>query len=51
MNDFKPDTIIYIEDFDTDTVSIDPKIRGLIVNQLSEKVQQKIYVFKEFGIT
>jgi hypothetical protein len=51
MIDFKPDIIIYIEDFDCDEVSIDPKVRGLIINHLSSKVQNKIYVFKEFGIT
>ncbi len=51
MNDFKPDSIIYVENFDNDAVSIEAKVRGMIINQFSEKVQQKIYVFKEFGIT
>ena len=45
MVDFKPDIILFIEDFD-DQVLVDSKIRGLIVNQLSEKVQHKIYVFR-----
>jgi hypothetical protein len=35
MVDFKPDVIILIEDFDGDTPAVDPKVRGLIVNQLS----------------
>jgi hypothetical protein len=50
MIDFKPDVILFIEDFD-DKVLVDSKVRGLIVNQLSEKVQHKIYVFREFGVT
>ena len=51
MLEFKPDIIVYIEDFDSDYASIDAKVRGLIVNEFSEKVQHKIYVLKEFGIT
>jgi hypothetical protein len=50
MVDFKPDVILFIEDFD-DRPFIDPKVRGLIVNLLSEKVQHKMYVFREFGVT
>lgn len=45
MVDFKPDVILFIEDFD-DKPLVDPTIRGLIVNLLSEKVQHKIYVFR-----
>lgn len=43
--DFKPDVILFIEDFD-DKPLVDPKVRGLILNLLSEKVQHKIYVFR-----
>lgn len=49
--EYKPDIIIFIEDFDTDSPSIDAKVRGLIINEFSEKVQHKIYILKEFGIT
>ena len=50
MIDFKPDVILFIEDFD-DKPLVDSKIRGLILNLLSEKVQHKIYVLREFGVT
>jgi hypothetical protein len=46
MIDFKPDIIIYMEDYDSDCVVIDPRIRGLIINEFSSKVQNKIYIFK-----
>lgn len=51
MTEFKPDIIIYLEDYDSDEIAIEPRIRGLILNEFSAKVQNKIYVLKEFGIT
>lgn len=51
MIEYKPDIIICIEDFDCNQVSIDPQVRGLILNDFSAKVQNKIYVFKEVGFT
>jgi hypothetical protein len=32
MMEFKPDIVIYIEDYDSDCVVIEPRVLGLIVN-------------------
>ena len=51
VGEFKPDIIIYMEDIDSSEVGVKSDIRGLILNDLSAKVQNKIYVFIEFGMT
>ena len=50
MAEFKPDVIMYSEDIEDGTVGMQHHIRGMLINELSSKVQNKIYVFREFGI-
>jgi len=49
MTEFKPDLVIFIEDFPCDQVCINPKVQGLIFNEISSRVQNKIFIFKEVG--
>lgn len=51
MIEFKPDVIIFMEDTIEDRIGINPQVKGLILNDFSTKVQNKIYIFKEFGLT
>jgi hypothetical protein len=44
MTEFKPDLIMFIDALPLDSVSIEPNIKGLILNELSAKVQNKICV-------
>lgn len=49
MTEFNPDMIIFTEEFPCDEVTIDPKIKGMIINEVSSRVQNKIFIFKEVG--
>ena len=45
MQGYKPDIVIYYEDMPCG-LGVEPGVKGLILNVISEKVQNKIYVFK-----
>lgn len=43
--------MIFIDDLPCDKVNMDTKVKSLILNEISTRVQNKIYVFKEIGPT
>lgn len=46
MIEFKPDIVILIEDYDGAQPGVEPDVKGLIINEISSKVQNKIYILK-----
>lgn len=50
MNSFKPDAILFVDAFPLASLAVQPNVKGLIINELSAKVQNKISIFKVIGV-
>jgi hypothetical protein len=49
MADFKPDIVIFIEDSPCDSLIVESRIKALVLNEISSKVQTKMFLFHEIG--